>query len=123
MSAPRSCRPGFIACALYLLGSLANAGGPPVVPAEAAADHVGEYATVEGRIADVFTSDNDNTFLNFGASYPRHVFSATVFARYRSQFKDLHALEGRRVRITGQIRLYQDKPQIILESPSQLKVE
>jgi hypothetical protein len=123
MSMLRSYALGIAACALYLLAALANAGAPRVVAAEDAADHVGEYATVEGRVADVFTSDNDNTFLNFGAAFPRHVFSATVFARYRPEFKDLHALEGRRVRITGQIRMYRDKPQIILESPSQLEVE
>jgi DNA/RNA endonuclease YhcR with UshA esterase domain len=108
---------------LYLLAALAHAGGPPVVAAEDAADHVGEYVTVVGRVADVFTSDDDNTFLNFGAAYPRHTFSATVFERYASEFNDLHGLEGKRVRITGKIRLYRDKPQIILESPSQLKVE
>ncbi len=123
MSTLRSYPLGLAACALVLLAALANAGGTAIVAAGEAAEHVGEYATVEGRIADVFTSDNDNTFLNFGAAYPRQVFSATVFARYRSSFKDLHALEGRHVRITGEIRLYRNKPQIILESPAQLAVE
>jgi DNA/RNA endonuclease YhcR with UshA esterase domain len=116
-------RPGLAACTFLLLASLANAGAPAVVAAEDAADHVGEYVTVVGRVADVFTSDNDNTFLNFGAAHPRQVFSATVFERYASGFNDLHRLEGKRVRITGKIRLYQNKPQIILESPSQLKIE
>jgi hypothetical protein len=114
---------GLAACTLYLLASLANAGGPPIVAAEDAADHVGEYVTVVGRVANVFTSDNDNTFLNFGAAYPHQVFSATVFERYASDFNDLHDLKGRRVRITGKIRLYRNKPQIILESPSQLKID
>lgn len=119
----RSYRLALLACTLYLFAALANAGGPTVIAAEDAADHVGEYVTVVGRVADVFTSDNENTFLNFGAAYPRQVFSATVFERFASGFNDLHGLEGRRVRITGTIRLYRNRPQIILESPSQLKVE
>jgi hypothetical protein len=40
-------------------------------PPTTAAAHVGEYATVEGVVAKVFTSDNGNTFLNIGARYPK----------------------------------------------------
>jgi hypothetical protein len=35
-----------------------------VIPANEAAAHVGEYATVEGVVAKVFTSKAGNTFLN-----------------------------------------------------------
>jgi hypothetical protein len=40
------------------------------IPANEAAAHVGEYATVEGVLAKVFTSNKGNTFLNIGAAYP-----------------------------------------------------
>jgi hypothetical protein len=43
--------------------------GTAVIPANPAASHVGEYATVEGVVAKVFTSKSGNTFLNIGASY------------------------------------------------------
>lgn len=109
-----------------LLMGVPRAGAAPTVAVEDAADHVGEYVTVVGRVANVFTSRPGNTFLNFGAAHPNQIFSATVFARYAEafadEFDDLHDLEGKRVRITGKIRLYQGKPQIILESPSQLEV-
>jgi hypothetical protein len=39
-----------------------------VIPANEAAAHVGECATVEGVVAMVFTSKSGNTFLNIGAS-------------------------------------------------------
>jgi hypothetical protein len=48
----------------------AHAQTATVIPANEAAAHIGEYATVEGVVAKVFTSKGGNTFLNIGASYP-----------------------------------------------------
>jgi hypothetical protein len=39
-----------------------------VIPANQAAAHVNEYATVEGIVAKVLTSKSGNTFLNIGAT-------------------------------------------------------
>ena len=49
-----------------------------VIPANEAAAHVGEYATVEGVLAKVFTSRSGNPFLNIGASYPNPVLSGRI---------------------------------------------
>jgi micrococcal nuclease len=92
------------------------------VPDAAAAQHVGEHVTVEGTVVAVYTSRSGNTFLNFGAPYPRQTFSAVVFRPRASAFDNLHRLEGRRVRVTGRLKLYHGKPEIILEEPSQLEV-
>ena len=55
------------------------------IPANHAAGHVGEYATVEGVVAKVFTSKSGNTFLNIDWSlvvrntlYPRLVWQKTT---------------------------------------------
>jgi hypothetical protein len=45
------------------------------IPADAAAAHIGEYATVEGVVANVFASKNGKTFLNIGAAYPNQTFT------------------------------------------------
>jgi hypothetical protein len=45
----------------------AQAQTTTVIRANEAAAHVGEYATVEGVVAKVFTSKSGNTFLNIGA--------------------------------------------------------
>jgi len=64
------------------------------IPANLAASHIGEYATVEGVVAKVFTSKSGNTFLNIGASYPNplsvtllctHASLSIGFAERRSQ--------------------------------------
>jgi hypothetical protein len=41
-----------------------------VIPANLATSHVGEYITMEGVVAKIFTSKSGNTFLNIGAVYP-----------------------------------------------------
>ncbi len=46
--------------------AIANAEPATVIPANEAAAHIGEYATVEGVVARVFTSNKGNTFLNIG---------------------------------------------------------
>jgi len=40
-------------------------------PANEAAAHIGEYATVEGVVARVFTSKGRNTFLNYWCRVPK----------------------------------------------------
>ncbi len=49
-----------------------------VIPANEGAAHIGEYATVEGVVAKVFTSKGGNTFLNIGASYPNQTFTGWI---------------------------------------------
>jgi hypothetical protein len=56
------------------------AGAPTtaVIPANPAAGHVGQYATVEGVVAKVFNSKNGNTFLNIGAAYPNQTSTGWI---------------------------------------------
>ena len=91
------------------------------IRADEAASHVGETLTVRGVVANVGTSRAGNTFINFGRPYPNQVFTAVIFKERTGLFPNVHALEGQEVHVTGQIRLYKGKPEIILESPSQLK--
>jgi hypothetical protein len=58
--------------------AIAHAQTTTVIPANEAAAHVREYATVEGVVAKVFTSNKGNTFLNFGAAYPNQTFTGWI---------------------------------------------
>ena len=49
-----------------------------VIPANLAASHVGEYITVEGVVAKIFTSKSGNTFLNIGAACPNQTFTGWI---------------------------------------------
>jgi DNA/RNA endonuclease YhcR with UshA esterase domain len=45
-----------------------------------------------------------------------------VFASDVVKFKDLSRLDGATVQVTGLIKLYQGKPEIVLKEASQLRV-
>jgi len=85
-----------------------------------AASHVGQMVTVEGTVASVHTTRTGTTFLNFGAAYPNQTFTAVIFRSAASRFPDPQQWSGKEVRVTGQVRLYRGKPEIILEEPSQV---
>ncbi|HMA41508.1 MAG TPA: hypothetical protein VKP10_15635 [Gemmatimonadales bacterium] len=92
------------------------------IPDTAASRYIGQTVTVEGLVVSVHTSRAGNAFLNFGAAYPNQVFSVVIFRAAAARFGDLHRWEGKRVRVTGRIQLYQGKPEIILRDPEAIAV-
>ena len=104
--------------------AVAQAQTATVIPANEAAAHVGEYATVEGVVAKVFTSNKGNTFRNIGASYPNQVFTGWIPpASPVSKSPLLSGIEGKHVKITGRIEMYKGKPEIRINAAEQLVVE
>ena len=117
----RSIFTGMRASFLSLLLCLATAGrlfADVVVSPADAAKHVGEKVTVQGTVVQVFLSKGGNAFLNFGAAFPNQSFSADVLAKDTPELlKDTHwltALHGAAVSVTGTIRLYMGKPEIVI---------
>jgi DNA/RNA endonuclease YhcR with UshA esterase domain len=95
-----------------------------IIPANEAAAHIGEYATVEGVVAKVFTSNKGNTFLNIGASYPNQTFTGWIPpASPVNKSPILSGIEGKHVKITGRIEIYKGKPEIRINAASQLEIE
>ena len=90
---------------------------------EAAAAHIGETATVRGIVAEVYTSRSGVTFLDMGARYPDNSFAAVIFPEDAGKFPNLGSLSGRVAEVTGVVRLYKSKPEIILRMADQLKAE
>ncbi len=88
-----------------------------------APDHVGEYKTVEGKVDNVYYSKkSDTTFINFCADYKTCPFCAVVFSSDKSKFGKLSNYKGETVEITGLIKSYQGRTEIILKNPSQIKI-
>jgi hypothetical protein len=93
------------------IGSRLQGQTATVIPANLAAAHVGEYATVEGVVAKVFTSKGGNTFLNIGAAYPNQTFTGWIPpASPVSKSPILSGLEGKQVKITGRIEIFGRPP-------------
>ena len=89
-----------------------------------AADHIGEYAIVQGIVRDVFVSPQ-KIALNFGSEKERYL-SAVIFTRniplFLSQGIDPVTLyRSRYVEVTGKIEEH-GGPEMIIDNPTQIKV-
>ncbi|MGQ9745747.1 MAG: phospholipase D-like domain-containing protein [Dissulfurimicrobium sp.] len=85
-----------------------------------APDHIGEYAGVKGKVIKVYTSAKGTTFLDFCWNYRTCPFGAVIFPSSAKNFKDISRYEGRLITIFGQIKPYQGRAEIILNTPDQI---
>jgi hypothetical protein len=92
-----------------------------------AKDHVGEMATVCGRVESAHFASSSNkqpTFLNLDAPYPKQIFTIVIWGSDRSKFgRPESEYTKKRVCITGKISEYRGVPEVIATEPSQIKVE
>lgn len=95
---------------------------PGTVTAADAAAHVGESISVEGVVSEVHVSERA-TFIDLDGRYPNEQFTGVIFTSDAGAFSDVDAYEGKTVDITGTVRLYRGRPEIILTSPSQIRTE
>jgi len=87
-----------------------------------ASEHVGEYACVAGRVDHVYTSQKGTIFINFCPDYKTCPFGAVIFGSDAYKFSNPNQYEGKTVEITGLIKSYQGRPEIILKDPGQIKI-
>ena len=88
-----------------------------------AAKHVGETATITGAVDGVHQSGKGNIFLNMGGKYPNQAFTAFIPSSSAAQFSNPQQYEGKTVSVSGKISLYKGKPEIIVNSPSQISAK
>lgn len=106
----------------------------PVNAIELKADEVqtimlyeGKYATVTGKVVSTYTAKSGKVrFLNFGDDY-RTSFTVVIFTGDLDKFtstigEPTEYYKNKKLKVTGKISIYRDKPQIITNSPSQIKV-
>ena len=98
-----------------------NNAVPLKIDAAAAAQHYDQLMTVTGMVAQV-TERPKLVFVNLDQPYPNSPFVAIIFSSATNQFADLKSLKGRPVEITGTVKAYHDKPEIVVEKPAQLSV-
>jgi micrococcal nuclease len=103
-----------LVCALFCGGGIAKATDP-ITPADAKS-HIGETAVVKGVVAQV-TKGAKAVFLNFGGKYPDNIFTAVSF---NLPFSALSAFEGKTVTVSGTIKDYKGKPEIIVSNLGQI---
>jgi DNA/RNA endonuclease YhcR with UshA esterase domain len=106
---------------LFLIAASAKA--ETIQPGDAA-KYVGKSVTVEGPVSEVHhTASGKAIFVDMGGRYPNNVFTGVLFSDDTSKFTDIDTLAGKIIDMTGVIKLYQGRPEIILNDPAQIKTK
>jgi DNA/RNA endonuclease YhcR with UshA esterase domain len=92
-----------------------------------AKQHVGETATVCGKVAStryVSSTKGQPTFLNLDKPYPQQIFSIVIWGSARSKFgKPELDFKDKQICVTGKIEEYRGTPEVIANSSDQIHVE
>jgi DNA/RNA endonuclease YhcR with UshA esterase domain len=95
---------------------------PPVrIGTDTADKHIDESAIVTGKVAQV-TFRPKVVFINLDKAFPDAPFTAVIMAKDTNGFGDLKALEGKDVSVSGKIKAFHDKPEIVIDNTNQLQV-
>ncbi len=114
---------------LFSLTGFAEEGASAVLSADdtaAITKAMNTEVTVEGKLHNVFWVNENVLMLTFREQ--KEGFIAVSFAKYREKLDEAYngdittALKGKKVRITGEVTSYNDRPQIVLRSATQIKV-
>ena len=85
-----------------------------------ASNHIGEYASVRGTVVQVYQSKKGTIFFDYCTNYRSCPFSAVIFASVARNFNNPFQYQGQRIIVTGQIKSYQGRAEIILDTPDQI---
>jgi DNA/RNA endonuclease YhcR with UshA esterase domain len=105
---------------LFLLSPYCKA---QTVSPDSAKYHEGSLTKVCGELTSGKISESENIYLNFGAPYPDNSFTAVIFAKDSANFKEIRPkdyLKKKNICVTGIIKMYNGKAEIIVKSPDQL---
>ena len=96
------------------------------IPADMAPRFAGKAGTVCGKVGKARFAENSEgtpTFLYMGGNFPRHTFTARIPGDARAKFKPApEELEGKDVCVIGNIERDQSRAEIVVNSPSNLKL-
>jgi DNA/RNA endonuclease YhcR with UshA esterase domain len=86
--------------------------------------YVGKSVAVEGTVSEVHRAASGKvTFIDMGGRYPDNAFAGVLFSDDAGKFPNIDSLDGKTVDITGTIKLYHGRTEIILNDPAQIKAK
>lgn len=109
------------AAALVAVLSTHAAHAATVAPTEAG-HYAGQKVTVEG-VANVTTTQGGVTFIDLGGAGRNAPFTGFIAKEDAARFPNLGSYTGRTVDITGTVRTFRGRPEIVLTDPAQIAVK
>ena len=106
-----------------LKSSYAPTSTPVALDYTEAKNHIGEMAKVSGIVKSVYTSSSGQVFFDYCSNYKNCPFSAVIFADEAKNFTNLLGYQGKNIVVTGLIKEYQNTPEIVIDSPSNILVQ
>jgi RecJ-like exonuclease len=111
--------------ALLAIATVAATREPPprriFFPADAGA-HAGQTITVEGR-ASVYATRGGITFIDVGGTGKDSPFAAVIFKEDAAAFPNIFRYDGKVVDVSGAVKKFRGKPQIVLKTADQLQLK
>jgi len=89
-------------------------------PFDQAQKHMGETQCVTGKVVRVEAGSGGVHYLDFCDDYRLCSFSVVVFSHDLKNVGDIRQLAGKMIEIRGEVKEYDDRAEIILESNEQL---
>ena len=90
------------------------------------AAYEGKRVTIFEKVVSTYQSKGEKktTYLNFGKPYPDALFSVVIFEASLKNFSYSPAdyLKGKRVRITGVVKMYKGKPQFVITEEKDIEL-
>jgi len=111
---------------LSVVGVAASQTKAAHLTAAEAKNHVGERATVCGKVASSHyaqRSRGEPTFLNLDEPYPREIFTIVIWGNDRAKFGESEQkYRDKNVCVTGTIASYRGTPEIAASQPEQINL-
>lgn len=90
------------------------------IPFDKAPDNIGKTTCVTGKVLKVAQSESGSMFLDFCENYKKCPFVVVVFRSNLKHVGDVRSLEGKEVEITGKIKEWRGRAEIVLKDAGQL---
>lgn len=113
---------------LVLLGGLLSIAYAGTIAPEEAGKHIGEQETVCGKVVGAFYAAHAKgqpTLLDLDRFARRRIFTVLIWGEDRNKFeKSPETLyRGKEICVTGMIKSYRGRPEIIVRDPSQIEAK
>lgn len=97
------------------------------VPLDSVQFYEGKEITICAKVMDTYVSKTNEgtTFVNFGNPYPKSTFTVVIFEADLPNFKYTPSvyLKEKKICITGKIKIYKGKPEMIVNKEEQIKIQ
>jgi hypothetical protein len=94
--------------------------------AREAKHHIGQQATVCGRVASWrhTNAQGNPTFLDLDKPYPNQPFSVIIWGKNRARFRNPEeTYRNKNICATGRIGSYRGQPEMVISDPTQLTAD